>query len=38
MNGEPSWLFYACSQNDTLLAVDVDVTDRIMQDYVLPEN
>ena len=38
MDGEPSWLFYACSQNDTLLAVDVDVTDCIMQDYILQES
>lgn len=38
LNGDPSWLYYACNQNDTLLAVDVDVTDRIMQDYILQES
>lgn len=38
LSGPPSWLYYACNQNDTLLAVDVDLTDRIMQDYVLQES
>lgn len=35
---DPSWEFYAFKQNDTILTVNVDMTDRIAQDYVLKEN
>ena len=34
----PSWLYYTCTQNDTLLVVDVDLTDCIGQDYILKES
>ncbi len=38
INGEPSWAFYASLQNDSIVAVDVDLTDRISQDYLTAEN
>lgn len=38
INGDPSWRFYTYYQNDSLLSVDIDVTDRITQDYFLKEN
>lgn len=38
INGDPSWRFYTYYQNDSLLSVDIDVTDRIAQDYFLKEN
>ncbi len=34
----PSWLYYVVARNDTLLTVDVDITDCIAQDYMLKEN
>lgn len=37
-DGDPSWRIYTFYQNDSLLSVDVDVTDRIKQDYFLKEN
>ena len=37
-NGDPSWRIYTFFQNDSLLSVDVDMTDRIRQDYYLKEN
>lgn len=37
-NGDPSWRIYTFFQNDSLLSVDVDMTDRITQDYFLKEN
>lgn len=36
--GDPSWRIYTFFQNDSLLSVDVDMTDRITQDYFLKEN
>ncbi|MDD4415131.1 MAG: hypothetical protein PHR14_11430, partial [Oscillospiraceae bacterium] len=37
-NDAPSWNFYAINRNDSLTVVDVDITDRIRQDYVTEEN
>lgn len=34
----PSWTFYAINQNDTSIVIDVDITDRIKQDYISKEN
>lgn len=38
LKGEPSWTFYASLQNDNIVAVDVDLTDRISQDYLTADN
>lgn len=34
----PSWQCYTCSQNDSLLVVEVDLSDCIEQNYVLKES
>lgn len=35
---EPSWKYYTYNRNDTLEVFEVDLTDRITQDYILKEN
>lgn len=35
---DPSWKYYVVSRNDTLMAVDVDMTDCITQDYIPKQN
>lgn len=36
--GDPSWKHYAVSSNDSLMVVDVDMTDCVVQDFVPEEN
>ena len=38
LSDSPSWEFYAINRNDSLLVVDVDLTDRVCQDFVTKEN
>jgi len=38
LSGSPSWEYYAINRNDSLLVVDVDLTDRVCQDFVTKEN
>ena len=38
LSGSPSWQYYAINRNDSLLVVDVDLTDRVCQDFVTKEN
>ena len=38
IDDEPSWSFYAINRNDSLTVVDIDITDRVHQDYVTEEN
>ncbi len=35
---DPSWLIYTINRDDTLLTVDVDITDCIAQDYMQKDN
>lgn len=35
---DPSWKFYAFGENDSIVVIDVDLTDRICQDYLTVEN
>ncbi|MGM9836613.1 MAG: hypothetical protein ACI30L_07680 [Muribaculaceae bacterium] len=36
--GDPSWKYYTVTGNDSLVVVDVDMTDCVMQDFVPEEN